>query len=76
MRNSFIIGDGNDFIDKLQIKVARNEARANTLNFMRARFEFFTRQCLGDNRGVSRFYRDGDQVGFAFSAFNVTGHAS
>jgi hypothetical protein len=49
-RDGFFVGDGHHFIDQLQIQVARNEACANTLNFVRAWFELFTRQRLGDNR--------------------------
>ncbi|VAL71105.1 Uncharacterised protein [Enterobacter kobei] len=49
-RDGFFVSDGDHFIDQLQIQVARNESRANTLDFMRTRLELFARQCLGDNR--------------------------
>ena len=60
--NGFVVGDGDHFIDQLQIEVTRNKTCADTLNFMRARFQFFTCQRLSDDRRIGGFYRDGNQI--------------
>ncbi len=50
----------------------RNKACADTLNLVRARFEFFTRQRPGDNRRAGRLNGHGDQVFLPFSClFNI-----
>lgn len=75
-RNGFFIGDANDFVDQLEIKVSRDKTSANTLNFMRARFNLFTCQRLGDNWRIGWLNGDRDKIGLAFGAFNVAADAS
>ena len=43
---------------------------------MRARFNLFTSQCLGDNWRIGWLNGDRDKIGLAFGAFNVAADAS
>ena len=68
----FLVGDGDDFVDDIEVEVIGDKAGTGSLNFVGARFYGLASASLGDDRRIFGFDRDGAE-GF-FTGFNDFGN--
>ena len=68
----FLVGDGDDFVDDIEVEVIGDKAGTGSLNFVGAWFYGLAGAGLGDDGGILGFDRDGAE-GF-FTGFNDFGN--